>query len=218
MNGMFHIFGYLKQNPKRTLCFSPLHPDLSGGSFNYEAAKDFKEFYVDAEEEIPADAPELRGEEVIMIAYVDASHASNKKTRRSHTGYLIFINMAPIVWYSKRQRTVESSTFGSEYIATKTCVEAIQALRFKLRMFGVPIDGPCRVFNDNQSVIKNSSRVESTLTKRHNQLAYHVTRWAVAAGSVIVSWIPTNGMLADPLTKRMPSKASCDDLFYQWMY
>ena len=55
-----------------------------------------------------------RGEEVIMIAYVDASHASNKKTRRSHTGYLIFINMAPIVWYSKRQRTVESSSFGSK--------------------------------------------------------------------------------------------------------
>ena len=132
MNGVFHVFGYLKQNPKRTLCFSPLHPDMSGGNFNYEAAKDFKEFYIDAEEEIPADAPESRGEEVIMIAYVDASHASNKKTRRSHTGYLIFINMAPIVWYSKCQRTVESSTFGSEYIATKTFVEAIQALRFKL--------------------------------------------------------------------------------------
>ena len=85
-------------------------------------------------------------------------------------------------------------------------------------MFGVPIDGPCRVFNDNQSVVKNSSRVESTLTKRHNQLAYHVTRWAIATGSVIVSWIPTNSMLADPLTKRMSSKASCNDLFYQWMY
>ena len=218
MNGVFHIFGYLKQNPKRTLCFSPLCPYLSGGNFNHEAARDFKEFYVDAEEEVPADAPEPRGEEVIMIAYVDASHASNKKTRRSHTGFLIFINMAPIIWYSKRQRTVESSTFGSEYIATKTCVEAIQALQFKLRIFGVPIDGPYRVFNDNQSVVKNSSRVESTLTKRHNQLAYHVTRWAVATGSVIVSWIPTNGMLADPLTKRMPSKASRDDLFYQWMY
>ena len=68
-----------------------------------------------------------------MITYVDASHASNKKTRRSHTGYLIFINMATIIiWYSKRQRTVESSTFGSEHIATKTYVEAIQALRFKL--------------------------------------------------------------------------------------
>ena len=116
---MFHIFGYLKQNPKRTLCFSPLRPDLSGGNVNYEAARDFKEIYVDAEEEVPADAPESRGEEVIMIAYVDAFHASNKKTHRSHTGYLIFINMEPIIWYSKRPRTVESSTFGSEYIATR---------------------------------------------------------------------------------------------------
>lgn len=218
MNALLHILGYLKANPKRTLCFLPARPNISDDGFDYNAAKEFKEFYVDAEEEIPTDAPEPRGEEVLMTAYVDASHASNKKTRRSHTGYLIFINCAPIIWYSKRQRTVESSTFGSEYIATKTCVEAVQALRFKLRMFGVPIDGPCRMFNDNESVVKNSSKVESTLTKKHNQLAYHVTRWAVAAGSVIVAWIPTNRMLADPLTKRMPSKQSRDELFFQWMY
>ena len=50
-------------------------------------------------------------------AFVDASHARNKVTRRSHTGILIYLNRAPIIWYSKAQRTVETSTFGAECIA-----------------------------------------------------------------------------------------------------
>jgi hypothetical protein len=70
-----------------------------------------------------------------MTAFVDASHAANKKTRRSHTGYVIFLNRAPIVWYSKRQQTVETSTFSSEFIALKACLEAVEHLRFKLRCF-----------------------------------------------------------------------------------
>ena len=65
-----------------------------------------------------------------------------------HTGFLIFINRAPIIWYSKRQNTVESSAFSSEFIAAKTCVEHITALRYKLRMFGVPVDGPTKVLCD----------------------------------------------------------------------
>ena len=56
-----------------------------------------------------------------MTAFVDASHAANRVTRRSHTGYIIFINRAPILWFSKRQSTVETSTFTSEFIAMKTC-------------------------------------------------------------------------------------------------
>ena len=65
-------------------------------------------------------------------AFVDASHAANKVTRRSHTGFIIFVNRAPVIWYSKAQTTVESSTFSSEFIALKTCTEHISALRYKL--------------------------------------------------------------------------------------
>mmetsp|Transcript_17331 Transcript_17331/g.42369 ORF Transcript_17331/g.42369 Transcript_17331/m.42369 type:complete len:92 (+) Transcript_17331:4520-4795(+) len=83
--------------------------------------------------------PTPRGRWVQALAYVDASHAANKKTRRSHTGYIIFLNSAPIVWYSKRQNTVEASTFGSECIALKSCIEAITHLRYKLRMFAIPL-------------------------------------------------------------------------------
>ena len=70
--------------------------------------------YPDAQEEIPPNAPPPRGRSVQINCFVDASHADDKKTRRSQTGILIYCNMAPVIWYSKRQNTVESETFGSE--------------------------------------------------------------------------------------------------------
>jgi len=76
-----------------------------------------KTLYCNAKEEIPMNAPKPRGKIVQTNAHIDADHAGNKVTRKSQTGILIFCNMAPIIWYSKRQNTVETSTFGSEYIA-----------------------------------------------------------------------------------------------------
>ena len=101
-----------------------------------------------------------------MFFFVDASHAANKVNRKSHTVYIIFANRAPIVWYSKHPNTVESSTFTSEFIAMKTCMERIIGVRFKLRMFGIPLSGPTDVLCDNQSVVNNTSKSESTLKKR----------------------------------------------------
>jgi hypothetical protein len=74
-------------------------------------------------EPMPHDMPRPRGRPVTTTEFVDASHASSKKTRKSHTGYLLFVNRAPIFWYSKRQQTVELSTFSSEFIALKAGVE-----------------------------------------------------------------------------------------------
>ena len=56
-------------------------------------------------------------------------------TRRSHTGILIYLQSAPIIWFSKKQNTIESSTFGSEFVALRTTLEMIEALRYKLRIF-----------------------------------------------------------------------------------
>ena len=168
-----HIFGFLKKHPKLTLYFDPDLPKLDPNAFSSNTSEEFREFYRDAKEPMPDNMPEPLGRSVSITAFVDASHASNKKTRRSHTGYLIFVNRAPIIWYSKRQNTVETSTFSSEFIAMKTCVEHIDGLRFKLRMFGIPIDGPANILCDNQSCVNGSSKIESTLDKKHVSLAYH---------------------------------------------
>ena len=91
--------------------------------------------------------PEPRGKSVIITEFLDALHASDNRTRISHTGYVIFVNRDPIIFYIKRQSTVESSEFSSKSVSMKTCT--VIASRFKLQMFGVDIDGPAIMLNGN---------------------------------------------------------------------
>lgn len=98
---VYHMFGYLKAKPKRTLVFDPsTHPaDIDESRFE---KCDWHDFYWGAKESIPADAPEPRGNVVSTHCFVDADHAGNRVTRQLQTGILIFVNRAPILWYSKR--------------------------------------------------------------------------------------------------------------------
>ena len=117
------------------------------------------------------------------------------------------INNAIVNWFSKKQGSVESSTFGSEFVALKTAMEANRDLRYKLRMMGVPIDGQTFVFCDNQSVIANASRPESMLKKKSNAIAYHAVREAVAMKEITICYVPTDDNVADIMTKVLPSGA-----------
>ena len=113
------------------------------------------DFDRDAKEAIPGDMPPPRGNAATTHCFVDADLAGNTVTRLSQTGLLIFVNRAIVIWYSKRQNTVEVSTFGSEITAMKNAIEFIEALRYKLRMFGVPINGTTIIFCDNKAVTKS---------------------------------------------------------------
>ena len=109
------------------------------------------------------------------------------------------------MWYSKKQSTVESSTFGSEFVALRVACEQIISLRYKLRMFGIPISGFANVFCDNESVFKNSSLAESRLTKKHNSVCFHRVRECVANGTLMTFKVGTDFNLADILTKSLPN-------------
>jgi hypothetical protein len=194
---VFHIFSYLKHHMNSHMVFDPNYISWDQASFT---ESDWKAFYHDAKEPIPPNAPEPRGHQVQINAFVDADHAGNRVTRRSHTGILIYLNCAPISWYSKAQSTVESSTFGSEFVALRILVEMLEALCYKLRMFGIPIDGPTNAFCDNKSVVTNSPVPTFTLKKKHNSIAYHSVREAVASGVLRVAKVHTSENLAD-LTK-----------------
>ena len=112
--------------------------------------------------------------------------------------------MEPTIWHSKRQNTVEASTFWSEFIALRIAVELIEGLRYKLRMFGIPIRGPTNIYCDNDAVVKNVANPESTLKKNHNSIAYHRVREEIASGTVRVAKEDGESNLADILTKLVP--------------
>ena len=130
--------------------------------------------YGNCREEIPPDIPTPRGLGFTMRAFVDSDHAGEVTTRRSRTGVIIFLNSAPIFWFSKRQGSVETSSFGSEFVALKTCCEYIRGLRFKLRMMGIPVDLPSYIFGYNQLVLVNSTMPHSTLNNKSSPVAFHM--------------------------------------------
>ena len=195
------MYAYLKIYSRSTLVFDDNEPDIDASSF---IKADWSEYYPYAKEVIPEDAPEPRGRSVTTNCFVDADHAGCQMTRRSHTGVIIFVNRAPILWYSKRQNTVETSTYGSEIIALKTAIEMVEGLRYKLRMFGIPIDGPTGMFCDNDSVVKNTTRPESTLKKKNQAVAYHKARESMAANVIRISKEKGDTNVADLLTKLLP--------------
>ena len=112
--------------------------------------------------------------------FEDADNVSEKVTRLSQTGILIFWNQAPVMCLSKKQNSVKTSTFGSEFTALKLAVELVIALWYKLRMFGLPLEGPTDILFNKKAVFKNISTPESVVRKKHHSITYHICRDAVA--------------------------------------
>ena len=71
--------------------------------------------------------------------------------------------------------------------------------------------------NENKSVMDSSSKLESTLNKKHNSIAYHLVRWNVAAGVVRIGWIEGILNIAYALTKILAA-ARRSKLFGYWTY
>jgi len=198
LQAVLRIYAYLKQHRQSKLVFDAELPDLADIEF---IQHDWHEFYPDAQEEIADDAPPPLGRPVQLNVFCDAAHADDFVTRRSTTGIILFVNGTPTRWYSKQQNTVESSTYGSEFVAMRIATELIIGLRNDLRMLGIPLLGPANVFCDNQSVVLQTTLPSSTLKKKHNSIAYHKVRESVAAGILRVAKEDTTTNLADVLTK-----------------
>ena len=201
-----NIFFYLKHHNRSWVVLDPTTFDIEWTPQGNEPSPEdralaMRMIYPDAVDERPHNMPKPRGNPVSISIFVDADHAGNRVTRRSHTGIVIYCNLAPIVWYSRRQNTVETSTFGSEFIALKIAAVLNDSLIYKLRMFGVPIEGPSRVMCDNEAVVKSSSFAESTLKKKHCSIAFHRVRESVATGKMLLYYEHTSSNIADLFTK-----------------
>ena len=128
---LYNVFAYTNKHlDMGRLAYDSKEPDVDELAF--VQGDDWKYFYGDVEEELPPRIPEPRGKPVIISEFVDADHAGNVFTRCSHIVIIIFVQNAPIIWFSKRQNTAEAATFGSEFVALNICKELIVALRYKL--------------------------------------------------------------------------------------
>jgi len=192
------ICGYLMNTSDYKLGFCTHQPDYSDIPVRKQ---EWFQFYGDVLELLPTDAPEPLGKHVTLTHYVDANLMHDITTGRSVTACLHFINGTPVEWYSKKQATVETATYGSEFVAARTCVEQIIDLRTTLRYLGVNVNPKSYMFGDNKSVVNSSTNLYAKLTKRHNMLSFHHVCEAIASGYVDFNYLLGKSNPADVLSK-----------------
>ena len=193
------IYGYLARMKHGTIRYRTDQPDYS-----QIEVQDFdwkQSVYGNVREMIPKDAPRALGKPVTQTTYVDANLLHNLATGHSVTGVLHLLNQTPADYYTKKQATVETSTYGSEFVAARTAVQQIQDIRLMLRYLGAPIKGCAYLFGDNEAVVKSGSIPYSRLSKRHIALSYHYVREVIASGMVAFVHIPGDQNPADILSK-----------------
>ena len=203
LDAIYHMFSFLKKHHNVVLVFDATVPEIDRSKFCREDWSATP--YGTCIEDIPPNAPEARGIGFLMRALVDSDHGGCIVTRRSRTGFIIFLNGAPIYWYSKKQTGIETSSFGAEFIVMKQCCEYIHGLHYKLRMMGILVDEPTFVFGDNQSVLSNTTIPHSTLKKKSSSIAYHFVREGVVKSEWKTTYLNTRYNPSDMLTKSLPA-------------
>ena len=204
------IFGFLSNYKTASIKFRTEMPDYS--KFLAEQPNDFDWSYIYGKvtELVPDGMPPAKGKSVRATYWVDANLGHDKVTGRSCSGIIPMFNLTPMTAFCKLQNTVETATYSSEFTVARQAVDMILADRFKLRSLGVPIDGPAFMFGDNKSVVMSSTIPSHKLSKRHNFLAFHRVREALAAttnnGEPVIRFFHIDGKLnpSDTMTKSLP--------------
>jgi hypothetical protein len=136
----------------------------------------------------------------------DASFADDPETRRSSHGYIISLFGGPIIWKAARQPTVSTSTTQAELLAVEHTAKETMALQRFFKELHLVLSDPWTIFCDNQQTIRlivgENERISTKL--RHVDIQNMWLRQEHAFGTFEVTYLPTNDMPADGLTKNLP--------------
>ena len=208
------ILGYLKKYPSKGYLVNPNPPKIDP---KYEVVKlkeDFGGQYQYFNEDLDPRFPPPLVSPLDINLFVDANHAHDKITGRSITGIFGFVGSTPVIWSSKRQASVQTSTFGAEFTALKKAVEEVITLRYYLRSMGIQVNKVTPIYVDNMGVVLNASNPGSTLNKKSVALSYHFVREHVANDVIEIRKIDSADNFADPFTKALTSNEH-HDFFYE---
>jgi hypothetical protein len=143
-----------------------------------------------------------------LMGFCDADHAGDVTDRKSVSGHIFLLNRGPISWSSTKQRCVATSTAEAEYIALAEASKQSQWLRSLLiELDRASMIGPshvARIFSDNQACIAIAGDPMAHRRTKHIDVRYHYIRQLIGARKARVSYLPTEDMLADVLTKPLP--------------
>ena len=138
-----------------------------------------------------------------FITYSDADHGGDKDSGRSTGGYILKLGSGAVSWSSKLQSIVALSTTEAEYIAAVEAGKEITWMHQLLDELGYSSTHPHTLCMDNQSAITVAKNPEHHGRMKHLDLRYHWLRDTVATGAIQPTFIPTNVMTADMMTKAL---------------
>ena len=136
-----------------------------------------------------------------LTAFSDADWASDVNTRRSVTGFVVFLGPNPISWQSKKQGSVSRSSTKAEYKALANAVADVAWIRFLLKDLHVFLSSPPLLHCDNVSTLALCSNPVFHTRIKHLDTDFHFIRERVQKGDLVVEYISTNDQVADVLTK-----------------
>ncbi|KAF5443609.1 hypothetical protein F2P56_036153 [Juglans regia] len=136
-----------------------------------------------------------------LYAFSEADWAGCSLTRRSTTGYCIFLGSNCISWSAKKQNTISRSSSEAEYRAMASTTAEITWISFLLRDLGVTLPAAPILFCDNLSALHMTANPVFHARSKHIEIDYHYVRERVALGLLHSRHIPASSQLADIFTK-----------------
>ncbi|GKB37360.1 ribonuclease H-like domain-containing protein [Tanacetum coccineum] len=140
-----------------------------------------------------------------LVAYSNADWAGCPTTRRSTSGYCVFLGNNLLSWFAKRQPTLSRSGAEAEYRGVANAVAETCWLRNLLRELHTPLSSATLVYCDNVSTVYLSANPVQHQRTKHIEIDIHFVRDLVVAGQVRVLHVPSRYQFADIFTKRLPS-------------